>query len=316
MVKLYLFLHKKNLLYLFRYFLVVVLIVFSFSCKKEKKTVEFTWEAQLGKIGNGVNLQPSYYNNGNVDLGLHLMKQYDKITTIRLEIEPFVPIETVKRWITEIKAEQYTLICTYHRYQDNTSGDINALLKAADWWEENYEELSKAGSFYINLMNEWGSIATTSDQYVTAYNKAIEKVRNIYQGPIILCVSFAGNRADVTFDAVEGNTPSGKKINDNNIILSTHIYGYSLLQSKANYSLLASTGKKCIVGEFGDTPGLNWAELVNDAKKMGWPVIGWAWNGDGGSGTQVFLNMIAPQFQAAPVDYQVTPYFDLIYSKL
>ena len=61
-------------MYLLRYFIVVVLIVFSFSCKKEVKADTFSWEKELGKIGNGVNLQPSYYNNGDVDLGLDLMK--------------------------------------------------------------------------------------------------------------------------------------------------------------------------------------------------------------------------------------------------
>lgn len=302
----------------YRFVLALLLICFTFSCKKEEKSDSYNlfWQQELGKIGNGVNLQPSYYFNGNVDLGLNLMKQYDKITTIRLEIEPFVPIETVKRWISEAKAANYTLICTYHRYQDNTSGDQNALMKATDWWVENYAELRKSGPFYVNLMNEWGAISTTADQYMAAYNKAIDKVRKVYQGPIIICVSFAGNRADITYNAIMGNTTSRKKINDANIILSTHIYGYSLLQSKADYKLLASTGKQCIIGEFGKTAGVDWSKLVDDAKSLGWPILGWAWNGDGGSGTEVFLNMIAPQFQPSPIEYQITPYFESIYSKL
>ena len=38
--------------------------------------------------GHGVNLQPSYYNNGNVNFGWSLMKSYTKIKTVRIEVEP------------------------------------------------------------------------------------------------------------------------------------------------------------------------------------------------------------------------------------
>ncbi|NLP58412.1 hypothetical protein [Lutibacter sp. B1] len=39
-------------------------------------------------LGNGVNLQPSYYNSGNVTIGWDLMKTYPGIETVRIEIEP------------------------------------------------------------------------------------------------------------------------------------------------------------------------------------------------------------------------------------
>jgi len=39
-------------------------------------------------FGNGMNLQSSYYNGGNVKIGFDLMKSYGKIKTVRIEIEP------------------------------------------------------------------------------------------------------------------------------------------------------------------------------------------------------------------------------------
>ena len=41
---------------------------------------------------NGANLQPSYYNGGNVNFGWSLMKTDTKIKTLRLEIEPSIAI--------------------------------------------------------------------------------------------------------------------------------------------------------------------------------------------------------------------------------
>src|SRR5581483_1106978 len=65
--------------------------------------------------GNGVNLQPSYYNSGNVNFGWSLMKANPKIKTVRIEIEPTVSITTVKSWISQAKSNGYNIICTYHK---------------------------------------------------------------------------------------------------------------------------------------------------------------------------------------------------------
>ena len=43
-------------------------------------------------LGDGVDLQPSYYNGGNVTFGFSLMQQYANIKSVRIEIEPSVAI--------------------------------------------------------------------------------------------------------------------------------------------------------------------------------------------------------------------------------
>jgi hypothetical protein len=46
----------------------------------------------------------------------------------------------------------------------------------------------------------------------------------------------------------------------------------------------------CMIGEFGESgkeKNTDWAALVNYAKKLNWPVLGWSFNGDGG-----IMNMI------------------------
>ena len=285
-----------------------------FACKKDGNENNYTqrlatWEVQAGTLGNGVNLQPSYYHSGDVDLGWSLMEAYPKITTVRIEIEPFMNIETVKRWISEASANGYTIICTYHHYPHNVSTNVQTLVQGAQWWKQNYAALRSAGIFYVNLMNEWGGLSTTTEEYTKAYNQAIPILREVYNGPIIIDVCLAGSKTDVTVDAVNGK--NGNKIQDDFIILSTHIYGYSV-QLKEDLDKMKGTGKKCIVGEFGRTPGSqNWSSLVKYAKDQGWPIIGWAWNGDGDD-----LNMIGPQFSPAPATYVVSPYFDVIYELL
>lgn len=51
-----------------------------------------------------------------------------------------------------------------------------------------------------------------------------------------------------------------------------------------------------MIGEFGvGGPGTTDVKaLVSHAKSMGWPVLGWAWNGDD---TALKMNMVAPSWQ-------------------
>lgn len=65
-------------------------------------------------LPDGVNLQPSYYSGGNVDLGFTLMKQNPKIKSLRIEIEP-TQVANAVRWISEAIANGYNIICTYHK---------------------------------------------------------------------------------------------------------------------------------------------------------------------------------------------------------
>ncbi|MGF6849732.1 hypothetical protein QFZ51_004967 [Chitinophaga sp. W3I9] len=69
-----------------------------------------------------------------------------------------------------------------------------------------------------------------------------------------------------------------------------------------------------MVGEFGTGSGsANWSGLTNYAKSKGWTVLGWAWNGDGGS-----LNMVTPSWATNPTatSFSTNSYFTTIYSLL
>jgi len=277
-------------------------------------------------LGNGVNLQPSYYYDGNVDLGWDLMAKCPKVKSVRIEIE--MGREAVaERWIREAVSRKYAVIATFHSAAILTNDqllmdDPNELFKAAAWWATNYPSLSKAGAFTINLMNEWGGHAITSNDYAASYNQAIATVRTVYDGPIIVDIPGFGQEAHTAALAINGK--SGQTIKDPKIILSTHIYSQAWSFSRqramttADLDELAATGRGCMVGEFGDdgvggkTP---WADLVKYAKSKDWPVFGWAWNGDGGR-----MNMIQPvpfqKLSSSAYPYTVGQYFQPIYDLL
>ena len=266
-------------------------------------------------LGNGVNLQPSYYSGGNVDLGWDLMKNQPQIKSVRIEIEAGQE-PNAQRWIKEAVDNEYSVIATFHSAAMLTDDqllvdDPSQLLQAAGWWVTNYPTLSKAGSFTINLMNEWGSHEITANDFAATYNKAIDMVRQVYDGPIIVDVPGFGQAVHTAKLAVTSTT--GATINDAKIILSTHIYPVAWNSAEkremttADIDELASTGLPCIVGEFGNQPSdgkAKWDDLVRAAKSKGWPVFGWAWNGDGHG-----MNMIQPfPFQplAAETPYKYT----------
>ena len=270
-------------------------------------------------IGNGVDLQPSYYNGGNATFGFALMQQNPKIKSVRIEIEPSVSIALAASWIKHARDSGYRVIATYHKYtvlgSDNTA-DVN---DAANWWKTNYSTLAAAGSFTVNLINEWGSHNLGSNAYASAYNDAIAIVRQVYKGPIILDCSGYGQETTVAADAVKGT--NGTKIADTAIILSAHIYPNGYNQSKnhtfqqSDLDDLASAGRPCIIGEFGSMPagGADWSGMVTYAKTKKWAVLGWSWNGDGGG-----MNMVTPAWSsvANAGSYSQSSYFTVIYSLL
>jgi mannan endo-1,4-beta-mannosidase len=270
-------------------------------------------------IGDGVDLQPSYYNGGNVTFGYQLMQQYPNIKSVRIEIEPSVPISLAASWIRQARDSGYKVIATYHKYTVLGSDDTTQLDSAALWWKTNYTTLAAAGSFTINLMNEWGSHNQTPNTYATAYNAAIAIVRQVYQGPIILDCPGYGQETSVAADAVKGT--GGTKLSDSNIILSAHIYpnGYNQANNhtfqQSDLDSMASAGTACIVGEFGNSPSgsVDWMGMVNYAKTKKWAVLGWAWNGDGGT-----MNMVTPAWDsdATATSYNTSPYFAVIYGLL
>jgi hypothetical protein len=268
-------------------------------------------------FGNGANLQPSYYNNGNPNFAWSLMKQQSKIQTLRIEIDPSrVSVATAKSWITQARSNGYTnLICTFHEY--GGSSNANDLVTAANWWKANYNTLG--GNFTINLCNEWGAGTMTSNAFASAYNQAIPIVRQVYSGPIIIDVAGYGHETQVTAQAVNGT--NGVKINDGNIILSNHIYpnGYSNSRNRAaqksDLDEMASTGKPCMIGEFGNVPSgsCDWSGMVDYAKSKGWTVLAWCWNGDG-----LGMNMVSPAWSSNPsaTSFTLSSYFNTVYAKL
>ncbi len=274
---------------------------------------------RAGVFPYGVNLQPSYYNGGNVNFGWSLMNQYSAIKTVRIEIEPTVSISQAKSWISQAAANGKTIICTYHKSSVLGTDSTTELMNAANWWKSNYSSLASAGSFTVNLMNEWGSHSITSNAYASAYNSAISVVRQVYGGPIIIDCPGWGQETHTAAQAVTG--ANGTKINDTNIILSVHIYPNGWNQA-LNHTLqtsdlddLASAGRPCIVGEFGNSPSgaCDWSGMVDHAEALGWTVLGWAWNGDGGS-----MNMVSPSWasNATASSFTTSSYFSTIYNKL
>src|SRR5258708_6043421 len=272
-------------------------------------------------LGNGVNLQPSYYAPGTVDLGWQLMKPQSKIKSVRIEIEPGQE-KNAQRWIREAVNNGYTVIATYHKYTAPLGTDNDAELMAAeDWWGANYANLRSCGAFTINLMNEWGSHNITAQHFATAYNQALQQLRTIYKGPVVIDLPGYGQEPQVAATAVSG-------IADRNIILSMHVYPEASNDQKkrgiatTDLDELAATGLGCMIGEFGDSgkkQKTKWQDIVAYAKQIGWPVCGWAWNGDGtktpdGKG----MNMIEPQYGKLPAgqQYAQTGYFNTIYNLL
>jgi mannan endo-1,4-beta-mannosidase len=310
----------------------LLFIIFLAGCSKSKSdiapppvvpptdTIVAPPPAAVSVFGNGVNLQPSYYNNGNPDFGWSLMKTQSKIKTVRIEIEPGY-VTQATGWISGAIANGYTVIATYHKYKVLGSDDAAELTAAANWWKTNYATLSAAGPIIINLMNEWGSHNITADAYATAYNNAIAIVRTVYSGNIIIDIPGYGQETATAACAVKGCNAGQTKITDPKIILSAHIYPGGYNQAKGRYMIktdlddLASANRTCIIGEFGNDggSGADWSGIVDYASTKKWAILAWAWNGDGGT-----MNMVSPPWvtNSSATAFTLSPYFNIVYTKL
>ncbi|WP_299291402.1 cellulase family glycosylhydrolase [uncultured Mucilaginibacter sp.] len=328
---------KKAIIYTFTLFSLLLMCCFKKQAEvTAQPTTTTTTTALVTLAGNGVNLQPSYYNGGNVDLGFPLMKQQTNIKTIRIEIEP-TQVTNAIRWIKEASGNGYTIICTYHKATVLGSDNLSDLLDGANWWKTNYAALSASGKFYINLINEWGSHNLSATNYASYYNQAITIVRTVYNGTIIVDIPGYGQETYVATNAVLGIGTGGIKITDANIALSAHIYPGNYVGQHTNSSgsfssggnmvsadldYLATSGRTCLVGEFGNgTNGTtDWSGLVDYAKSKSWTILGWSWAGDGGDGIHPAMNMIAPNFQpytaGTNYPYTLSSYFNIVYNKL
>jgi hypothetical protein len=257
-------------------------------------------------ISDGVNLQPSYYNNGNVTFGWDLMHKYSQIKTVRIEIEPD-KVEQGKSWIAEAKSNGYDVIATYHKCAVLGSDDPQELMEGANWWVSNYNNLRQSGEFTINVMNEWGSHDQTASSFSSAYNSAVSTIRKVYSGQLIVDIPGWGQEYN-TAAAASPQMP------DTKLTFSAHVYPQSWNSGNNRYvqpsdlDTLKATGRPCVVGEFGTvgTGGTDVTAVISHAKELGFPVLAWAWNGDGGE-----MNMVTPAWFDAPTasSYKESDYF-------
>jgi len=264
-------------------------------------------------IKNGVNIQASYYNGGNVNIGWELMQEYPEIEAVRIEIEPDYVHQAI-RWIREAHENGYQVIATYHDSQQLGTDSKEELLNAAEWWAKNYLTLSSSGPIIINIMNEWGSHDILPTEYADAYNEAIEIIRTFYSDILIVDVPGFGQATKIAAD-------SYTFFEDQDITFSVHIYtsAFNLEQKRwlAHEDLLYldATGADCMVGEFCDTEtgGADWCSIIDHCYQSGWPLFGWAWNGDGGN-----MNMIEPHWQDDPLasSFKPTEFLKVITDKL
>lgn len=271
-----------------------------------------------GEFGNGVNLQPSYYNNGNVNMGWSLMKSKGNIKSVRIEIEPGKETQG-KTWIAQAKSNGYTVIATYHKSAVLGSDSTSELATAGTWWKNNYSNLAAAGSIFVNISNEWGSHNISSNAYASAYNSAISSVRSKYSGRIVIDIPGWGQETATAAAAIKGS--NGTKINDTYIVPSIHAYpgawnqGKNAWLVKSDVDDLGSAGRGVLIGEFGNggSGSSDWSGIVDYAKGKGYNVLGWAWNGDGGS-----MNMVTPSWSsnATATSFSTSSYFSTVYNKL
>lgn len=277
--------------------------------------LSFACLAPISRAVDGVNLQPAYYNGGNVNFAWSLMKSKSNIQRLRIEIDSSrVSTATAKSWIDQAKANGFTnIICTFHQF----GGSDNAadLMTAANWWKNNYNALG--GGFTINLCNEWSDHNITSSAYASAYNSAIAVVRQVYSGPIVVDIPGWGQETLTALNAYKTSSPT---ITDGNVIVSTHIYpgnwnqGRNHVYQTSDMNDLSAIGKTVIIGEFGTGTGsCDWSGCVNYGKSLGWSCLAWSWNGDGGA-----LNMVSPSWaqNATATSFATNSYFDTVYPKL
>lgn len=275
--------------------------------------VSVTTFSQDVEIKNGVNIQASYYNNGNVNMAWEMMQSYPEIEAVRIEIEPDL-VYQARTWIREAHEHGYQVIATYHNSKQLGTDDKDELIKAANWWKSNYETLSATGPIIINIMNEWGSHEISPTQYADSYNDAIAIIRSFYDNQLIVDVPGFGQATKIAADAYMYFT-------NQNIVYSIHIYtsAFNIEQRRwlthEDLAYLDATGADCMVGEFCDnaTGGADWCSIIDECYVNGWPLFGWAWNGDGHG-----MNMIEPHWRDEPLSetFKPTEFMKIVTDKL
>jgi len=275
--------------------------------------VAFPIFSQSPPIKNGVNIQASYYNRGNVTIGWGLMADYPEIEAVRIEIEPDRVSQAIQ-WIKEAQKAGYQVIATYHKSTQLGTNNLDHLQTATRWWLNNYAILASNGPIIINIMNEWGGHDLAPETYATAYNEAIEQLRTIYSGTFIVDLPGFGNNTKIVAEAYD-------LFVDQNIIFSAHIYsgsfnvGANRWLNISDLEVLAATGVNCMVGEFcnGNNGGADWCRMIDYAIAQDWPIFGWAWNGDGRG-----MNMVSPSWQDQPraTSFEPTLFLERIIAKL
>lgn len=265
------------------------------------------------EIKNGVNIQASYYNQGRVNIGWELMQEYPDIEAVRIEIEPY-RLHQARTWISEAHAYGYQVIATYHDSEQLGTDDRDQLMAAAEWWVDNYESLSMTGPIIINVMNEWGSHNISPTDYADAYNDAISRIRTVTSEPLIVDVPGFGQATKIAADAYP-------YLDDQDIIYSIHIYtsAFNIEEKRwlthEDLAYLDATGADCMVGEFCDnaTGGADWCSIIDECYVSGWPLFGWAWNGDGNS-----MNMVEPHWRDEPLaeSFSPTEFMKIVTDKL
>jgi len=259
-------------------------------------------KAQQVEIGNGVNIQASYYNRGNVNIGWDLMAEFPEIEALRIEIEPYRNRQAIQ-WIREAHKGGYQVIATYHNSNQLGSDKKEDLLAAARWWRDNYSAFITRGPIIINIMNEWGSHDLSPEEFAAAYNEAIPIIREVYDGPLIVDAPGFGQATRIAADAYPF-------FQDTQIIFSVHIYSNAYNQEENRWlneedlTYLAAAGATCMIGEFCDNKlgGADWCSLIDYCYNNDWPLFGWAWNGDGG-----MMNMIEPHWRDQPLAANFRP---------
>lgn len=266
----------------------------------------------VSSFGNGVNFQPSYYNNGNVTFGFGLMKKYSQIQSIRIEIEPD-KVTQAFQWIQEAYNAGYKdIIATYHTAPLGED-DPCQLVEAAQWWISNYMYLKGAGDFIVNIRNEWGSHSISAENFAGAYNTAIEMIRTVVPSHVPLIVDIPGWGQE-TYTA----SLASPLITDKHVVFSAHIYGgayngaYNRTVIPSDMESLYATGRDCIIGEYGMTSGdADVIAIVQHAQDIGFKAVyAWAWNGDGAADGKS-LNMVLPNWIDDPLStkYSESSYF-------
>ena len=269
--------------------------------------------SQSVEIKNGVNIQASYYNNGHVNIGWELMQSFPAIEAVRIEIEPELVFQA-RTWIREAHEHGYQVIATYHDSRKLGSDSETELIKAANWWKEHYTMLSATGPVIINIMNEWGSHEISPEDYADAYNEVIEIIRPFHSDPLIVDVPGFGQATKIAADAYP-------LLEDQGIIYSIHVYtsAFNIEQkrwlSHEDLAYLDATGADCMVGEFCDNSkgGADWCSIIDECSINGWPLFGWAWNGDG-----AHMNMIEPHWEDEPLaqNFRPTEFMQVVVDKL